>query len=678
MVLHLVIRDAIDHHPSSSQTSALRDQSPAQNPDAPRAPIANPLFGVNAQGLPQNPPHGPHAHQHARFGRPVAPPGHAPSPFSGPGFGIQPPPGSQTPAQLVAQQQQLIQQYMNQMNQRSGMAPGQQPRGGMGFGVGGPEQAGNPQFSPGNNNRGSNSPHPHPHPHPEHPPQPYIREGIGPNGEFYRVMMNSALIGPNGQVHHMNMPNLQQANMPPGPGGPFSTNDVQNILRTADAGQATSIMTNAMHRSASGASLANLNLGNQRQPIQTPGVTVPRRPGSTVPLSRTATPDQTRTPSYGSASFPANPALRAATPIQPEVYILNSPQGPRALLINSPSEMYYTPAARALAHPMMPAFNPAWFQPQSRTGAEVVQPPAQPHGAAAAAPAQQQAPQQGNIRVNLFQEPAVPRAAQPAQHIVAREVDRLQNPAVFARHPANPEGGLAGALLAALWPHVWLLIRLAVFVWWFTSSETSWTRWLLIMFVATVVFLVNTGLFNRMAADWFNPIRQHLEGLLPLAGPAPNRNRGNEPAAANAGPGQEAHNNNDHAPPAGRQQGEPDPAQVAARLVEQHRERNANWLLNQIRRLERAGLLFLASIAPGVAERHIAHLEAEARAERDRQEAAERAERERREEQERAAAEPATNTATTGEEESSGVAAGGQANGSGSSGEQQQQAVAAA
>lgn len=208
------------------------------------------------------------------------------------------------------------------------------------------------------------------------------------------------------------------------------------------------------------------------------------------------------------------------------------------------------------------------------------------------------------------------------------------------------------------------------------------------MFVATVVFLVNTGLFNRMANDWFNPIRQHLEGLLPLAGPAPNRNRGNEPAAANAGPGQEANNNNDHAPQAGQQQGDPDPAQVAARLVEQHRERNANWLLNQIRRLERAGLLFLASIAPGVAERHIAHLEAEARAERDRQEAAERTERERREEQERAAGEAANSTATTGEQESSGAVAGDQANvdvsasGNEGSGEQQQQqqqqAVAAA
>lgn len=493
--------------------------------------------------------------------------------------------------------------------------------------------------------------------------------------------MNSAFIGPNGQVHPVNMPNLQQANMAPGPGGPFSTNDVQNIFRTADANQATSIMTNAMHRSASGASLANLNLSNQRQPIQAPGVTVPRRPGSAVPLSRTATPDQTRTPSYGSASFPVNPAMRTTTTNQPEVYILNSPQGPRALLINSPSELYYTPAVRNPAPLMMPTFTPAWFQPQQRT-ADAVQPPAQPQTAAAAGvPVQQQAPQQGNIRVNLFQGQAAQQQAHQAQqqqqqqqHMLARVVDHLQN---GARHQANPEAGLAGALLAALWPHVWLLIRLAVFVWWFTSPDTSWTRWLTIMFVATVVFLVNTGLFNRMANEMFHPVRQHLEGLLPLGGLERNLNRGNDAA------GQEA-NRNDPAAQAGQQHGEPDPAQVAARLVEQHRERNANWLLNQIRRLERAGLLFLASIAPGVAERHIAHLEAEARAERDRQEAAERAEREQREEQERAAAEATDGNRAAGEGEIGDGSDGAQpsgdvsASGSGPDSEQQQQRPVAA
>jgi regulator of protease activity HflC (stomatin/prohibitin superfamily) len=71
---------------------------------------------------------------------------------------------------------------------------------------------------------------------------------------------------------------------------------------------------------------------------------------------------------------------------------------------------------------------------------------------------------------------------------------------------------------------------------------------------------------------------------------------------------------------------------MAARLVA---ERGRDSVLRQI---ERASLLFLASIAPGVAEGHIANLEAEARAERQRLEAEAEAARRQQEEQTEAAA----------------------------------------
>jgi hypothetical protein len=64
------------------------------------------------------------------------------------------------------------------------------------------------------------------------------------------------------------------------------------------------------------------------------------------------------------------------------------------------------------------------------------------------------------------------------------------------------------------------------------------------------------------------------------------------------------------------QQGELDPAQMAARIVAERA--GQSWFTAQVRRLERAGLLFLASIAPGITERHIANLEAETRAEEAR------------------------------------------------------------
>lgn len=579
------------------------------------------------------------------------------SPFQGPPFGI-PPAGNQTPAQLFAQQQQLLHQYMNQLNHRPGSAPGQHARGILG------QQE---QLGPTVQGRAS--------PHPES--QPVVREGIGPNGEFVRVTMNSAFIGPDGQVHTVNLNNQPHGPVgSSGPGGSFSASDVQTVLRNVDATQATSIMTNAMHRSASGASLANLNLNNQRQPIPAPGVTVPRRPASTVPLSRTGTPDpsSTRTPSHG--SLPAQ-TQRASNSNQPEVYILNSPTGPRALLINNQSDWYYTPAPRVAAPPPMafPQF-PRWWPPSFMGTAPVqipAQPQPQPQPQATPAPDQQQAPQQGNVRVNQYRGPAAQEQAQIRVQPVA--------PGMAQMHPGNPEGGLAGALLAALWPHIWLLIRLGIFVWWFTSSDTSWTRWLTIMFVATAVFVINTGVLNRAANDMFNPLRQHLEGLIPLAGADPNRDRGRNGgnAAANGQPGQEGNNNN-AAGQAERQQGEPDPAQVAARLVAQRRNNNASWLLDQVRRLERAGLLFLASIAPGVAERHIAHLEAEAR---ERREAAERAERERQEEQERTAREAEVQAAgdtAASQEENGGDVTRDQPNEDatiGSSQQQQPQAVSA-
>lgn len=526
-----------------------------------------------------------------------------------------------------------MQQYLSQLNQRPAGHHGQQARGSAGLqGVPVPGQAINSQFS--NHGQGRNSPHP------EY--QGYVRETIGPNGEVVRVTMNSAFIAPNGQVFPVNFQNLQHGHgggAAPGPGGPFSTNDVHNIIRNADASQATSMMTNAMHRSASGASLANLNLNGPRQPIQPPGVTVPRRPGSTVPLSRTATPDPTRATSHGSVSAPpANPALRMPTPSQPEVYILSSPQGPRALLVNNQSDLYYTPAPRYPMPPVIPNFTSAWLQPpapQPRPGfvADHVQQAAQPQPAAPRV--EQQAPQAGNVRVNIFQGAAAQQQAQQQQAHA-----RPLAPGGPQFHPGNPEGGLVGALLAALWPHLWLLIRLAVFVWWFTSSETSWTRWFTIMSIATAVFLINTGLLNGVANNVFNPVRQHLDGLIPLA-PGANVNReaedNNPPAADEAVIVQDGVQYFRQRRPG--QQGAPDPAQAAARLVAQRQQQNANWFVDQIRRLERAGLLFLASIAPGVAERHIAALEAQERAERERREAEERAERERREAEERAAAE---------------------------------------
>lgn len=326
----------------------------------------------------------------------------------------------------------------------------------------------------------------------------------------------------------------------------LSPADVQNLIRGADAQQAAQAISTAMQRSASGASLHN------RPPTQ-PGVTTTIyqtvRAGSR-PASGRATPVP------GSRSTSVAPTTHQPSS-QPqhgvEVYILSSPEGPRGILVNGTvSDMHFTPRLQA--------------QPQAQPQVHAPQP--------------QQAPVE----------------PQPAGGAFA--------------HPNNPMPAGIAPLAMQFWQPVWLAIRLMVFIWIFTAQGASWSRWLTVITLAVLVFVLSTGMLNRIAEQVWRPIARHMENLLPALD-QPNRHR-------------EARGNQQGEARDGAAQPDPDPAQMAARLMAE-RQGQDTWLTAQFRRLERAGLLFLASIAPGVAERHIENIEAEARAERARVEAAERA-----------------------------------------------------
>jgi hypothetical protein len=401
-----------------------------------------------------------------------------------------------------------------------------------------------------------------------------VREGVTPTGQHFRVTVNETVI-----------PAAMNANNQPSPViGQLSAVDVHNILRGADAGQATLAMTNAMQRSASGTSLAGGSLAPN------PGVTTPYFPrASSRPGSGRATPDpSSRTPSGGSSNLMSNILPRYSSTSTPEVYILSSPQGPRALLINNNSETYYTPPARmsnTLGSTSLNRFatrqRMPW--PTEIDRASTPQPQQQAH--------QRRTPQE--------QQPT------PVQQQQQEEQPNLQQRRVPQAHPRNP--GIA-PLVAQVWPHFWLLIRLGIFVWWFTSGDSSWSRWATVIAIAIGIFVFNTGILNGVADQAWRPLRRHMENLLPLAEP----NQIHNPPVIPPG----------GAPGGQRPNRQPNPADTAARLVAQRRQVNANWFISQARRIERAGLLFLASIAPGVAERHIAHLEAEARTRREAEEAA--------------------------------------------------------
>jgi hypothetical protein len=160
---------------------------------------------------------------------------------------------------------------------------------------------------------------------------------------------------------------------------------------------------------------------------------------------------------------------------------------------------------------------------------------------------------------------------------------------------------------------LWLIVRLIGVVYFISSSNQSWARWALTISLAVIIFIVNIGIFNGAINDIWAPIRRHVENIIPLAGPdaalIPAANAAPIPQVAAPPPEAEPLRTGPH--------GELDPQQVADRIVAQRR-RQEGWLPALFRRVEHSLLLFLASLVPGVGERHIAAREAEA-TERQRQ-----------------------------------------------------------
>lgn len=417
----------------------------------------------------------------------------------------------------------------------------------------------------------------------------YTREGIGPNGERWSMMVNETNVTlPLGQPHshhHQHQPG-QPVNQHP------ALDQLQNILRNADRYLPTQNPQNApnnMERAAS-------------NPLPVPRVPTPAGTGSpagiATPASTNHSPTSSMVVNLPNGDIPAVPTNTHAfnAPIvghvDPVVYLLSSPTGPRALLLNG-SDTFYTPrpSSRRRRHDEAIPARPAHF----------VQGPLQNEPRAPAG-----LPEFRN------RQPGVRRGHRPREQNNPLEP---ANPAAPHAPHANPG---AGALAAQIGPLIWLTVRLVGFVWFFTAGNPSWSRWLMVSGLAVVVFIINTGIFNGLFEQLWGPVRRHVEALIPLAGPEaaqiPAINAA-IPRAPHAAERQGEADRGEARQDQRQRRGEPDPAQVAAHLLEQHRQRNApGWLMTQIRRAEHAMLLFLASLVPGVGERHIAAREAEANA----------------------------------------------------------------
>ncbi|KAF3064239.1 hypothetical protein GL218_01890 [Daldinia childiae] len=424
-----------------------------------------------------------------------------------------------------------------------------------------------------------------------------ISERTDTNGLHWRITYNETFANP---LQRPGNTWSSQARSVPN-GSQLYDNEAQDILRAADTNAATRVMADAMRRNASSSSLASLATGQAQYPIP-PGVTTPLIPSRAG--SATATPDPFRAAGQ-SRSLPVHQTQTHSSQNTPEVYILSSPSGPRALLLNGGLETYFSSSTRIVN----PSMSVPFVQRQyPLTFANALHPQ---YTAPAPAPALPQMPPAG--RSHIGHNPAQPQQHQAQQQHGLPQPLQMPHIGHAVARADNPQ--IQAIRIAHLWPHIWLVARIGFFIWLFSSPRSSWSRFFFMIGAAIVMFLARTGLLNQL---WV-PFRQRLENLIPPAD-------GHHGAAVQVdAQGGGVQGGNGVVADGGQQQRELHPADTAARLVQQRRHANANWLMDQVRRLERAGILFLASIAPGVAERHIAQVESEARAGRRRREEAEAA-----------------------------------------------------
>ncbi|KAG5958532.1 hypothetical protein E4U58_005336 [Claviceps cyperi] len=620
--IHLVVRDPVDGHSPSLVPTAGRDPSPIVGPSQASATSAStiPASSVSSHLLHFGPqptagfsrrthsqPAAAAAGSHTRMPSPV------PNPTSFP----------TDPTATFQQQHQNMTNWISQI-QREAMAraivhQNQRGRAHMGMRGIGDVGAGYGQ-APGtqmDQNGGRASPAPT---HTVH------RETSGTNAQLYQVHVEAIIRAADQD---------QQAAL--------SAIEAQNMFRGVAVNPLPATVASTMQRTASGASVHG-------RPLNQPGVATSFL-SSGVPMSGSgrATPEPNMRYPTANASAPSGvPSTPSRQGV--DVYILSSPEGPRALLINNATaETYYTPRIRhqtSMPHLRTAASFPnlaqgATYQPNPQIFSQQLplqhqqhyhyQEPVPPGARLVQIPVQWRPGQTSGEQPqpdNNATRPADHRAPTPA----AAPAPAAQQPGV---HPANPApaAGIPPMLLR-VWPHIWLFVRLTVFVWLFTTPGATWTRWLTVISLAGVVFLLSTGMLNAFAENAWQPIGRHLANLLPIP---EQQIQGRQRPPIGTGTAEERQPLTSIT--------ELEPAQMAARLVAEHDRQS--WLGVQLRRLERAGLLFIASIAPGIAERHIATLEAAAQAEETR----------RREAAEAEAAGAATTRTTAEEEEAEDAAA---------------------
>lgn len=193
----------------------------------------------------------------------------------------------------------------------------------------------------------------------------------------------------------------------------------------------------------------------------------------------------------------------------------------------------------------------------------------------------------------------------------------------------------------------WLFLRLYMFMF-FLSDPGTWRRWLFLTIAIVVCILPRNNPLN----DALALARRHIDNLLGPPQPQARRQRaaqtvvGRDGQQAQQNPSGNASARRAVRPGHVRGAVQMTPEEAAARLVRQHQDRNPNIIRDTLYRVEQAAALFLASLIPGVGERHVrareeARREAQRAAEEERRAAQAVAVAEQQSQQEEASANPA-------------------------------------
>lgn len=293
------------------------------------------------------------------------------------------------------------------------------------------------------------------------------------------------------------------------------------------------------------------------------------------------------------------------TPAQPTVWLASSADGPRAVLF-APGHGYFssntrsrTDQVRQVQEATNARNNPSTRPADANSNVNNTQP-------AAAAAARDPVPGQLALR-------------QPAQGgAAAAQAAPNQN----ANQNQNQQDDLMGLIIQ----RGWLFLRLYMFTY-VLSEPNTWRRWLLLSLAVLVCLLPRENPLNRL----LTAARRHVDNLI---GPPQPQARAQAQPQPRAGAGGAA-NNNQQQQPANpdatalaprptpvRGAANTTPEEAAARILreraaaqQRHREANPNVLRDLFYRVEQAVALFLASLVPGVGERHVAAREEQRRLE---------------------------------------------------------------